>query len=223
MQLTQYRVTRVPGNGVTSDDLTTLIKKNFAPIQSGTPSGSIIAYLGQDDVPGWVLCDGNPRANTNAMYDKVVSLGVGVFDNGFYIPLDLRDKFLAGRLISKSEFNTDSFDGSNTATLGVGNLPSHTHTGTTNSTDTDHTHKSFSRELSVNINQGDGNGNGKGADRNVTTTTEVKTSEMKNSLTGLDANNNATHSHSFTTDSTGSGTSFSIVPLHYRVNYLLKL
>jgi microcystin-dependent protein len=223
MQLSNYRVIRVPGNGVVSDDLTTLIGKHFSPIQSGTPSGSIIAYLGKVDITGWVLCDGVSRVNTNSMYDKVVDMGVGKFTTtGFYKPPDLRDKFLAGRLISKTDLDTDLFDGSNTAALEVSNLPSHTHTGTTDSTDTDHIHTTSLRNFNKNINQGDGNGNGLGANRDVPATA-VSTSTMKNSLTALDENNNSTHTHSFTTNSEGSDTSFSIVPLHYRVNYLLKL
>lgn len=219
---TGFKVTRA--NSTVNDDLATLIKNNFAPIESGTPSGSIIAYLGESDITGWVLCDGNPRPNTNNMYQKVLSLRIGELLNGFFLPPNLTDKFLGGRLISKIDSDFTPFDGSNTATLGTTNLPVHSHTGNTNSTNTDHAHISYARVINFNINEGngggtgvDGGGSGQGANRyDLTYTTEKLTSR------GIDSNN-MTHSHSFTTDNVGSGTSFSIVPSHYRVNYLLKI
>ncbi len=221
---TGFKVTRA--NTTISDDLATL----FAPIASGTPSGSIIAYLGESDISGWVLCDGNPRPNTNNMYGKVLSLRIGELLNGYFIPPYLCDKFLGGRLISKIDSDFTPFDGSNTATLGTTNLPVHSHTGNTNSTNTDHKHISYARVINFNINEGngggvivDGGGSAQGASRyDQTYTTEQLTSQMK-SFTGTDTGNNLTHSHSFTTNNAGSGTAFSIVPSHYRVNYLLKI
>jgi hypothetical protein len=215
---TGFKVTRTG----TVDDLTTLITQYFAPIESGTPSGSVIAYLGESDIPGWVLCDGIPRPNTNLMYSKVANLRIGELLDGLFRPPNLTDKFLGGRLISKIDTDITPFDGSNTATLGTTNLPTHSHTGNTNSTSTDHNHISYARVINFNINEGngggtdsDGGGSGQGANRyDQTYTTEQLTSKM---------NNNSTHLHSFTTNNTGSGTAFSIVPFHYRVNYLLKL
>jgi hypothetical protein len=50
------------------DDISTL----FAPTSSGTPSGSIVSYLGKNDTPGWVLCDGTVRTdNQDGKYNMV--------------------------------------------------------------------------------------------------------------------------------------------------------
>jgi microcystin-dependent protein len=156
------------------------------------------------------------------MYSKVANLRIGELLNGLFRPPNLTDKFLGGRLISKIDTDITPFDGSNTATLGTTNLPTHSHTGNTNSTDTDHTHISYARVINFNINQGDAGGSAQGTNRSELYTTEKLTSKMKSS-TVTDTGNNSTHLHSFTTNNTGSGTAFSIVPFHYRVNYLLKL
>jgi microcystin-dependent protein len=186
----------------------------FATSSSGTPSGSIVAYLGTTDIEGWIICNGVTRTNnSDSRYNTLNSLGIGSGGSGTtsFTPPNLQNYFLYGASVS-SELKTTS--GVSSVTLSTANIPSHSHTGTTSSTSTDHTHTSYSADFNININQGDGGGSGSGHNRNTTTTTSATTS-------GVSAN--SSHTHSFTTGNTGSGSSFSIIPSHYKVNYIIKL
>jgi len=118
---------------------------------------------------------------------------------------DLRDRFILG---TSAVNNTDvtQTGGANSYYLSVAQLPVHYHTGTT---DTDgshqHTYVIHGNTMSQDAPASSGN---PGVWRYETTTT----------TTG-----NSAHSHSFTTNSTGSGQSIDNRPAFYKLAFIMKL
>ena len=69
----------------------------FATTSSGSPSGSIVAYLGTTDITGWIICDGVTRTNnSDSRYNALNSLGIGSGGSGTtnYTPPNFRNSFL---------------------------------------------------------------------------------------------------------------------------------
>jgi microcystin-dependent protein len=183
------------------------------------PSGTIVSYLGTVDVSGWIMCDGQSRINTNRKYNTLYSMGVGSISGSYYTPPDLRNLFLRGASTDASTLVNRSI-GNNTVTLTESNIPSHSHSGNTNAStsllslsDPGHIHNMYN---TGNMYAPQGGGNRfLGLRSAVTISTVPNTTGMSIVDPG--------HSHSFTTNTTGNGTSFSIVPKSYCVNYLIKI
>jgi microcystin-dependent protein len=104
--------------------------------------------------------------------------------------------------------------GGETVTLAIGNLPAHTHTGTAAS-DGAHTHltvgfnsNSAALGATTRIKQGD-------ADYNLNGTNNA-------AIAGLTTSDGA-HTHTFTTDATGSATAVNKMPPTVIVNYILRI
>jgi microcystin-dependent protein len=226
MQDTNFKVIKVPGNGIDTDDLTTLIKTNFAPIANGIPTGSIVAHLGTTDVTGWIICNGVTRTNnSDSRYNALNLMAIGIGGGGTtnYTPPNLTNKFLYG-----NSTTIGTTGGSSSVTLSIANIPTHNHTGTTDSktsgitiSDSGHSH--------VLYNQGDNYRQATTGDRDVApdligynNTTTAYAMETASSTTGITITDPG-HTHPFTTGNVGSGTSFSILPSYYNVNYLLKI
>jgi microcystin-dependent protein len=228
MQDTNFKVTRVPGNGIDTDDLTTLIKTNFAPIAYGTPTGSIVAHLGTTDVTGWIICNGVTRTNNgDSRYNALNIMGIGTGGGGTsnYTPPNLTNKFLYG-----NSTTIGTTGGSATVALALTNIPSHQHTGTTNNgvsnttiSDPEHSHKLFN--TGNNYARTGGGQRDVVPDKDAEISTPAQTSSNLNTLsssTGITITDPG-HTHTFTTSLVGSGTAFSILPSYYTVNYLLKI
>jgi microcystin-dependent protein len=61
------------------------------------PIGSIIAYFGSSDPPGWVICNGTVRTNgSDGRYSALLTMSIGSGTTGSYTPPDLRGMFLRG-------------------------------------------------------------------------------------------------------------------------------
>lgn len=235
MQDTNFQVTRVPGNGIDTDDLTTLIKTNFAPIANGTPTGSIVAYLGKTDVPGWIICNGIIRTNNaDSRYNalNLIGIGTGGMGTSNYTPPNLTDKFLYGKPAAVGAI-LGTTGGSSTVTLSIANIPTHNHTGTTDSettgitiTDPEHSHALYNRgQAYAEANSGNRDYvPDYTAEHRVLPLLPLTTKSLNTlkSSTGITITDPA-HTHPFTTDDVGSGTEFSILPSCYIVNYLLKI
>ena len=96
---------------------------------------------------GWVLCDGEYRANTNNRFGKLITMGIGYGTDfvtgghtGWYPP-SLNGKIMMGATCTGSNLginNNDSGQTNNQVTLAVSKLPSHSHT--ISLTDSTHTH-----------------------------------------------------------------------------------
>ena len=119
---------------------------------------------------------------------------------------DLRNRFIVS---SGSSYNIDTSGGSTTRTLSVSNLPSHNHTGTTNN-DGAHHHR---QRLGIIDDENFSGNNGQKPPADAPIGTKSYTID----------NTNSSHQHEFTTNSTGSGTSFDIRPPYYALAFIMKL
>jgi hypothetical protein len=169
-------------------------------INALVPSGGIIMWSGSiASIPvGWVLCNG---ANGTP---------------------DLRDRFIVG---AGSSYGPGGFGGNNLITISTNQLPPHSHTGITSPVgDHNHTYAddfsyidrlwnfqfpgSYLQNLQV---LGNYSGNG-------TTDGASNTFAGRNKNTG----SSGSHTHSFTTDNTGSNQSIDIRPNYYALAYIMK-
>ncbi len=116
---------------------------------------------------------------------------------------NLIGKFIRGG----STFTVGTTGGSDTVTLSSSNLPSHSHTSGTLYTDTtgSHTHSCYQPRAGKSDNAND---------RTVMEYSDYKATSSAGS-----------HSHTIygSTGSTGSGSSFSILPSYYTLVYIMKL
>lgn len=127
-------------------------------------------------------------------------------------------RVLIGQNGSDPDFDTaGETGGAKTATLITDNIPSHSHTGTTAS-DGAHTHSVtdpghlHSVGLATNGDQDGSGSNGATYGSGMNTGSQV---------TGISIVSGGAHTHTFTTDTTGSGTAFSIMN-PYLVVYIWK-
>ena len=183
---------------------------NGVPQIFGVPIGSISAYLGTSSPTGFVLCDGVQRENTDDKYTALYQLGVGTMTTNetHYTPPDYRGMFIGG---SSNTSSVGGTGGDNNITLSTSNLPAHSHNGFTDA-DPGHVH---------------GMNTGNKDDKNFTSgSTQIPPGDgpgtSNNGATIYNTKSAGYHVHSFTTSIAGSGTAFSIVPEHVKVNYIVK-
>lgn len=190
------------------------IGKMFADLQNGTAMGTasvntpnlafgftgiILPYGGSSAPTGWLLCDGSTVSRTtySGLFAIVgTTYGAGDGSTTFTLP-DMRGRMPIGKKSTDTDFQTLGQTG------GQKTVQAHTHTGTT-STDGSHQH-TYVRGSYTNIRVY----NAADADRT-----------MINFEYGTATDPAGNHSHSFTTASTGSGTT-NMNP-YLVINYIIK-
>lgn len=196
-------------------------------VQSGSilvPAGVLMPFAGSTAPGGYLLCDGSAvqRSQYSDLFAAIgTSFGAGDGSTTFNLP-DMRARVPLG--VSGSH-TLASQGGSASQTLSVSHLPAHTHTGTTNSdgahvhsvSDPGHVHQ-------TNIGRDDGNisnspGQAPPGDSDTATQIGMVT---RSSTTGISINSGGAHTHSFTTNATGSGAAFSIQNQYVALNYIIK-
>lgn len=179
------------------------------------PTGTVLPFVSSTAPGGYLTCDGSAVSRTTyATLFAVVSTTFGSGDGSttFNLP-NLTNRFIYGG----SSIGTTG--GSATKTLSSNEMPAHTHTGTTDSdgahthsvTDSGHSHtmktesvQSGSGSVVANNDQGSGGLDG------------------DSSTTGISIVSGGSHTHTFTTNSTGGGGSFSILNPYMVMNYIIK-
>lgn len=171
--------------------------------------GDIKHSVNNSDHNGWLICDGRSFYSTDYpdLY-TVIGNSFGGGEGTFNIP-DCRERVLG--VIGASR-GMGEFDGEETHTMSISELVSHTHTGTSNNAGW-HTHSSNSNApgagtygLAHTSRVGDN-----------TTTTGTDSSQSGNELdltsplVALSINAVSDHSHSFTTNTTGSTVPFNLL------------
>jgi microcystin-dependent protein len=121
---------------------------------------------------------------------------------------DLRSRFIVG---AGSTYAVAATGGATTAALAVANLPAHNHTGTT---DNSGAHNHTQRHGSVDDFNWTGNVNYPPPNDGV---------YAANGSTYIIDSTNSAHTHTFTTNNTGSGTAFGILPPYYALAFIMKL
>lgn len=194
------------GTPATKLDVAGILKATGLQINDITnafmPRGGIIMWSGTvATIPtGWALCDGT---------------------NG---TPDLRGRFVIG---SSTTYSQGTSGGSATKTLSEANMPAHNHSGTTTSGEGTHTHTitdpghshSGSSAAQTQTQSGNGLVSGSGNPPVVSAGTIAAAN-----TTGITINSaNSAHTHTFATDTKGSGTAFDILPPYYSLAYIMKL
>lgn len=218
MVLTGYKI----ANG---DDISTLF---ISSSNGGTPTGTIVSYLGVNDVEGWIICDGVERKNNGDFrYNALAKLGIGSggFDNNGYTPPNFQNCFLRG---CPGGTPLNSTGGSDTVTIDLDNIPSHNHTGTTSTSlasSSTQTVTHYHQLYNTGKKYAEGSGNrSEMSDWDSMPNKDMHLDDFVTAPSTMDITINIpTHNHAFTTNSTGAGKAFSIVPSYRTVNYLLKL
>lgn len=189
-------------------DTTIEVADLSAAISKVLESGMMLPYGGASAPAGYLDCDGTSHAT--ASYPDlfaVIAYDFGGSGANFNVP-DLRGRVPAGQdniggtsANVVTDASADSMGGelgAETHALSLGEGPAHTHTGTTSTTG-GHAHTGGSN---YNGDQSTGGGSNSGGA----------------SSTG----NSGNHAHTFTSDSTGSGTAHNNMQPSLFMNYIIK-
>lgn len=185
------------------------------------PTASVICFAGVNAPNGWLLCDGSEISRTeySNLFSTIGDIYGSTSSSTFKLP-NLNKKFPMGKSDST---NLGDKGGSSSVTLTSSNMPAHSHTGSVDSsgahnhtiTDPGHTH------LWLNGLEGDDSGSG-GSNYEYTRIGGNVADAIQKSTTGITINTNGSHSHTFTTDSTGSGNSIDITNPYIVLNYIIR-
>ena len=176
--------------------------------------GDIKHSVNNSDHNGWLICDGRSFNSTDYpdLY-MVISNSFGGGEGTFNIP-DCRSRVIGvigqGNDLSSREMGET--DGEETHTMSISELVSHTHTGTSNNAG-GHTHSSNSNAPGAGT-YGLAH-TSRAGDSTTTTGTDATNSgselDLTSPLAALSINAVSDHSHSFTTNTTGSTTPFNVL------------
>ena len=194
-------------------NLTGTLYKNGEPFNSSVgdsiPIGTIMPYYSATvSDASYLVCDG-ATYNRSAYIELANALGVNPSATTFQVP-DLRDKFLKG----KNADAVGATGGSATKTLTEANMPAHSHSGTT-AGGGQHTHIFRFPRTPDNA--------GTGTQTAILYDNKFASATLNYSASGSIYNETEpNHTHTFTTDTKGSGTAFDILPPYTTVIYIIK-
>ena len=190
------------------------------------PAGTIIQSAAINEPVGWFQCDGRTLDTTtySALFNSI-GYTFGGSGSNFLLP-DMRGRTAvgSGQGAGLTNRTLGSNGGEETHILTVGEMPSHTHTGTTESdgththtiNDPGHTHTQTT--INDDFNNSGGSPPGFTGDSAGTRTW----SNINSSTTGITINSAGAHTHTFTTDSTGSGNAHNVMQPFIVLRYLIK-
>ncbi len=171
--------------------------------------GDVKYSMRLNDHNGWLKCDGRSisRNDYSELFAVIgTSFGSGDGVTTFNLP-DVRGRVL-GAIGTGPGLTARSLghkEGTETHTLTVGEIPSHSHTGTTDSSGS-HTHTHNANGGSLGLMSSDGNNTASGGLDTTTGEPNLYTSPQ-----ALTINSSGSHTHTFTTASIGNGDAFNIM------------
>lgn len=190
------------------------------------PPGCIMAYGGASAPGGWFACDGATvsRVTYSGLYAAIgTTYGVGDGFSTFNLP-NMQGRMIVGQSSSGSFTSRGGTGGSESITLTTGQMPSHSHTGTVDSsgahthgiTDPGHTHTQTT--INDDFNNSGANPPGFSADSAGSRTW----SNISTNTTGITVNSGGAHTHTFTTNTTGSGDAIPNMSPYIVIPYIIK-
>lgn len=188
------------------------------------PAGTIIMSGCINAPTGWLQCDGQLLAKID-YYELWLAIGNAYTDissgTHFKVP-DMQGRCAIGNSNTRA---LGTYGGEETHALTVAEMPSHDHSGSTNTngshthsiTDPGHAHTIWTRQ--DDYNEGGGNPPSFADDDgdNILTWNNINSN-----TTGISINSGGSHSHAFTTGTTGSGDAHNIMQPFMVVRYLIK-
>ena len=207
----------------TSFNAPSLLQSSFLLV----PTGTIVQFAGSSSPGGWLFCDGSAVSRTtySTLFGVVnTTYGAGNGTTTFNVP-NFKGKIPVCYDNTQTEFDVlGETGGEKKHTLTVAELPAHSHTGTTDA-DGSHTHTindpgHAHTQTTVNddFNNSGTNPPGFSADSAGSRTW----SNINSATTGITINANGSHTHTFTTNNTGSGTAFNVLQPYIVVQYIIK-
>ena len=181
------------------------------------PAGTIVQSAAINVPDGWFYCDGSARNKTEYV-DLFVAIGVAYGGTEFTFNLpDMQGRVGvgvgAGTGLTPRSMGQKS--GVETHALNVGEMPAHTHTGTTDANGA-HVHTQTSTNDDFNNSS---SSTGYSDPLNKPSFPQYDSGTDK---TWTNINSAGTHSHGFTTDSTGSGAPHNNMQPFLVIRYLIK-
>jgi microcystin-dependent protein len=175
------------------------------------PVGTIVQYAGTSAPGGWLLCQGQSVSRTE--YPELFAVIGSAYGSGgsssFSLP-DLRGRVAMGP--NSPNYNLAQTGGSVAQTLTTSHLPAHSHTASSASSGS-HKHTYADAYFAENVGGLNIYGTSAGVDND---NDYIYRPNPETDESGL-------HSHAITVnDSTGGGSSFSILPPFLVVNYLIR-
>jgi microcystin-dependent protein len=191
------------------------------------PPGSITAYAAGSAPGGWLICDGASllKESYPVLFGVIDTTYGSVDENHFNLP-NMKGRMLVGFNGADTSFDSmGEVGGSKTATLSTNELPAHTHTGTTDSAGA-HSHNyndAYFAESTGSIPDTPVYGNsGDVPDVDNSFRWRKADGDYSDTPQDIPTSTVSAHSHTITTNSTGSGNSFSIMNPYFVINYIIK-
>jgi microcystin-dependent protein len=191
-------------------------KQILLPTSVGAvPTATLSPFAGASAPSGWLLCNG--AAVSRSTYSDLFAVigttfGAGNGSTTFNLP-DMRDRIPGG---AGSTYTLGHFSGTSSVTLTLSELPSHNHNY--NAGSHDHSFSFFAGTFVTSTNASTSN-----FDVNGGSTAIAVTSVSDNTSSVSGSGTTGTAGVSGTTDPTGSGASFSIIPPLLGVNFIIKI
>jgi microcystin-dependent protein len=197
-----------------------------------SPTGSVICYAGQTIPDGWLSCDGSEvlKSTYSDLY-SIIGNNYGVASNSNYFVLpNLKERVPVGNS-NVTNFNLGNTGGTKTVTLSVNQLPSHDHSGTTDTSgthnhtasDSGHTHSYADAYFAENAGLAGNNNYGTSAGTDWDNNFIYRSGAVTNTgYANITVNNNGSHTHTFTTGTTGSGSAINVLNPYIVLNYIIK-
>lgn len=180
-----------------------------------TPVGSVMCFAGASAPAGWLFCDGSEVLQNDYLdlFNVIGTIYGTASDSSKFVLPNLQEKMAIGK---SGANNLGNHGGNQSITLTEGQMPSHSHTGTTSSEGThSHTSNATGGLGGTGLAFSNGNFTASGIDG---TANELN---LQNTA-ALTINDSGSHSHTFTTSTTGSGLSIDIMNPYVVLNYIIK-